>query len=84
MPSKQQSHILTGGMYKNCTTKPFDEKVRVAQKLIEMIRADPHSQPSIGALAKAAKVSRIFAGKILSKLREGLLVDPKTKLKNIP
>jgi hypothetical protein len=32
-----------GGIYKNGTTKPFDDKVRVAQKLIEMIRADPHN-----------------------------------------
>ncbi len=57
-----------GGIYKNGATKPFDEKVRVAQELIEMIRANPHSKPSIRALAKAAKVSRSFAGKIVSKL----------------
>ncbi len=71
-------------MYKNGAIKPFDEKVRVAQKLIEMIKADRHSEPSIPVLAKAAKVSKSFAGKIGSKLGEGLLVDPKTRLKNIP
>jgi hypothetical protein len=60
-----------GGIYKNGATKTFKEKARVAQKLTEMIRADPHSKPSIRALAKAAKVSRRFAGKIVSKLGEG-------------
>jgi hypothetical protein len=33
---------------------------------------------------KQKKVSKRFAGKILSKLGEGLLVDLKTRLKNIP
>jgi hypothetical protein len=38
---------IVRGAYKNGATKPFDEKVRVAQKMIEMIKADPHSEPSI-------------------------------------
>ncbi len=49
-----------------------------------MNRADPHSEPLICVQAKAAKVSRWFAGKIVSELGEGLLVDPKTRVKNTP
>jgi hypothetical protein len=44
-----------GSIYKYGATKPFKEKARVAQKLIEMISADQHSEPSICALAKAEK-----------------------------
>jgi hypothetical protein len=58
--------ICDRGIFKNGATKPFEEKV-------EMIRADPHSKPSIRVLAKAAKVSRRLAGKIVSKLGKGLL-----------
>ena len=47
--------------------------------------ADTHNnRPSIRTLASAAKVSRKFAGKVVAELREGLLFDPKTMVKNIP
>ncbi len=38
-----------GSICKNGATKPFEEKARVAQKLIEMIRVDPQNKPSICA-----------------------------------
>ncbi len=74
-----------GGIYKNGTTKPFEEKARVAQMWIDMTGANPHNnQPLIRMLANAAKVSRKFAGKVVAELREGLLVNPKTMVKSFP
>ena len=74
-----------GGIYKNSVTKSFEKKVRVAQMWIVMTGAEPHNnQPSIRGLAKVAGASQRFAGKVMSELREGQLVDPKSKIKNIP
>ncbi len=74
-----------GGIYKNGTTRPYEEKARVAQMWIDMTGADSHNnQPSIHMLANAAKVSRKFAGKVVAELREGLLVNPNTMVKSIP
>ncbi len=49
-----------GGVYKNGVTKPFEEKVSVAQMWIDMTTgADTNNnRPSIRTLASAAKVSR--------------------------
>ncbi len=74
-----------GGIYKNGATKPFEEKAKVAQIWIDMTGANPHNnQPSICMLANAAKVSRKFAGKVVTELREGLLVNLKTMVQSIP
>jgi hypothetical protein len=74
-----------GGVFKNGATKPFEEKVRVAQMWIDMNAAASHNnQPSIRMLASSAMVSRRFAGKVVAELKEEHLVDPKSKIKNIP
>jgi hypothetical protein len=75
-----------GGVFKNGAAKPFEEKVRVAQMWIDMNAAAPdnNNQPSIRMLASSAMVSRTFASKVVAELKEGHLVDPKSKIKNIP
>ena len=74
-----------GGVFKNGAAKPFEKKVRVAQMWIDMNAAAPNNnQPSIRMLASSAMVSREFASKVVAELKEGHLVDPKSKIKNIP
>ena len=66
-----------GGYYRNGVAKTLVEKIDVAAKWIEMSN-DGENIPSIRALAKAAKVSRVFASKVVDELKEGQIIDPKS------
>ena len=66
-----------GGFYENGKAKPLEEKARVAQKYIEMKEGNPRL--SIRELAKEAKVSPSFAGKVVKEFESGRLIDPNNK-----
>ena len=74
---------VNGGYYRRGVAKTLVEKIDVAAKWIEMSN-DCENIPSIRALAKAAKVSRIFATKVVDELKEGQIIDPKSLVKDIP
>jgi hypothetical protein len=74
---------VNGGYYRNGVAKTLVEKMDVATKWIEMSK-DSENIPSIRALAKAAKVSRNFAAKVVDELKDGQIIDPKSLVKNIP
>ena len=74
---------VNGGYYRRGVAKTLVEKIDVAGKWIEMSN-DCENIPSIRALAKSAKVSRIFATKVVDELKEGQIIDPKSLVKDIP
>lgn len=64
-----------GGFYRNGVAKTLEEKAAIARTYVAMKEREPRT--SIGDLAKAVKISKNLASKIVKELNNGRLLDPK-------
>jgi len=71
-----------GGNFRNGIARPLEDKIRVAQAYADMMGRD--STTSVNAVAKEAKVSRAFVSKVIGEVHSGLLIDPRTAVKQHP
>jgi hypothetical protein len=68
-----------GGGFCNGVARPLEDKVRVAEAYAQLLDADPRT--STRAVARAGRVSRSFATKVIAEINAGYLVDPKQKVR---
>ncbi len=65
-----------GGGYHNGAVRPLDDKVRVAEVYVWLLKADSITITSVSAVAREGKVSRGFASKVNAEIEDDCLVDP--------
>jgi hypothetical protein len=68
-----------GGGFCNGVARPLEDKVRVAEVYAWLLKADPRT--STRATARAGRVSRSFATKVIAEINPDYLVDPKQKVR---
>jgi hypothetical protein len=68
-----------GGGFHNGVPRPLEDKVRVAEAYACLLESDPRT--STRAVARAGKVSRTFATKVIAEINASYLVDPKQKVR---
>ena len=66
---------MNGGGFHNGVPGPLEDKVRVSEEYACLLKSDPRT--STRAVARAGKVSRTFATKVIAEINAGYLVDPK-------
>jgi len=64
------------GGYHNGAVRPLDDKVRVAEVYVWLLKADSITITSVSAVAREGKVSRGFASKVNAEIEDDCLVDP--------